>query len=618
MFSRGYLLLTTCHKRVYDQIAFMDWDLTSYFTEFDGPDYKAHKSNLITKIDLLADQADTLLSALWTGSDSWSDFLSEYEQVRIMHSHLGSYLGCLTAADSSNEAYLKEEAAFSDIGARLSKLTDKVVRGLGQLSEGQFTALCDNEQLEDAQFMLNEYRREALRRMPAELEALAADLGVNGLSAWSRLYFTTMGNLSFEYTDPETGDQTVPMAQLNSLLSNSNRDRRIAAADGAARTFEEHQQTYASALNSISGTRLTLNKRRGVESFLEPSIFQSRITQKTLDALMEAIEQRIEFGRQVFAFRNSQLGIDDPGYVDLRAPLPIGTGGPSWEAGVSMISGAFNRIYPALGEFFDELINKQWVDHTPRNNKRPGGFCTGSLLTRESRIFMTYKDTLNDVMTLAHEAGHAWHSRLLRDARMLASRYPMTIAESASTFAERILTEGILDDASCDEETKLILLDAEVEHMLAFLLDLPVRFRFEKAVYEQRSASTLSPRELCELMKTTQREVFGDTLTDGREDPWFWASKLHFYIDGVQFYNYPYTFGYLLSTAYFADLRNGKEGAIDTYETFLKYSGMLSCEEVVMKTLGKDIQDPAFWSGLIDELARPFELYKDKLKAHVS
>ena len=455
--------------------------------------------------------------------------------------------------------------------------------------------------------------------MASDLEDLAADLGINGLSAWSRLYFTTMGTLSFRYEDPVNGEQSVPMAQLNSLLSNASRDRRIAAAAGAARTFEEHQHAYASAINAISGTRLTLNQRRGVSGFLEPSITQSRITQETLNALMEAIGERIEFAREVFAFRNEKLGITDPGYADLRAPLPIGnSNGPTWDQGVSLISRAFNRIYPALGEFFDELIEKNWVDHTPREKKRPGGFCTGSLQTRESRIFMTYKDTLNDVLTLAHEAGHAWHSTLLKDARMMAARYPMTIAESASTFAERILTEGILDDDASDQETQLILLDAEVEHMLAFLMDLPVRFHFEKSVYEKRKQGTLSATELCDIMKSTQRDVFGNTLAEGREDPWFWASKLHFYIEGVQFYNYPYTFGYLLSTAYIRDMREGKPGALDNYETFLRYSGRMSCEDLVMKTLQLDIREPAFWAGLIDQLSRPFNLYKDLLRAHTA
>ncbi|MEX0326891.1 MAG: M3 family metallopeptidase [Puniceicoccaceae bacterium] len=593
----------------------MDWELSSYFTEFGSPSYEAYKRELEETLAELGNRAAALLAEDLVSLNDWETLVIDYEHVLANFSHLGSYIGCLVSADAKNDAYSREEAAYANISASMSKLTDKVIQGMGTLEESAFEEFIKRDRLADAVFLLRDFRQQAANRMPSELEELAADLGVNGISAWSRLYFTTMGNISFHYVDPEEGEKDVPMAQLNSLLSNPNRDRRIAAAEGAAATFSEHQHTYAAAINAISGTRHALNKRRGIHDFLEPSLRQSRISHTTLSALISAIEFQLPFAREVFKFRTQCLSINDPGYVDLRAPLPLGDGtGPSWDDGVSLISSAFNSVYPALGKFFDEMIEKNWIDHTPREGKRPGGFCTGSLATRESRIFMTYKDTLNDVLTLAHEAGHAWHSRVLKDQRILAARYPMTLAESASTFAERVLTEGILSSDEYDKMVKLVLLDAEVEHMLAFLLDLPVRFRFEQAVYDRRAEGTLSATELCEQMSEIQHLVFGDTLAPGREDKWFWASKLHFYIEGVQFYNYPYTFGYLLSTAYLKRFREGLDGALNTYERFLSNSGKMSCEDVVMETLGEDITDPNFWSNLIGELRHPFNQYQEMLR----
>jgi oligoendopeptidase F len=592
----------------------MDWDLSSYFTEFDNPTFKAFKQNLSDSLDGLDQVAAALVDAEDSPLADWETFLIDYEKAMANFTHLASYISCLTAAEAQNEDYLREETALAELQATLSKLLDKIIRGIGALEEDAFDELISRERLEGAAYRLKQWRKEAEHRMPAALEDLAADLGINGISAWSRLYFTTMGNLKFRYVDPERGETEAPMAQLRSLLSSSNRDRRLAASEGAAKTLETHQHLYTGALNALSGTRHTLNKRRGINDFLEPSLQQSHIRRTTLNALMSAIEDRIDFARKVFRFRTERMGIEDPGYVDLGAPLPMGEdSGPDWESGVSLISSAFNGVYPALGNFFDEMIEKQWVDHSPRDGKRPGGFCTGSLAIRESRIFMTYKDTLNDVLTLAHEAGHAWHSRILKDARVLASSYPMTLAETASTFAERILTEGVLQSDSVDEAVKLVILDAEVEHMLAFLLDLPVRFRFEEAVYERRKQGTLSPRELCELMKSTQQTIFGDTLAPGREDPWFWASKMHFYINQVQFYNYPYTFGYLLSTGYMSTFRSEGSEALNAFERFLALSGKMSAEDVVQETLGEDIEDPNFWAKMIDGLQRPFDQYQELL-----
>ena len=159
---------------------------------------------------------------------------------------------------------------------------------------------------------------------------------------------------------------------------------------------------------------------------------------------------------------------------------------------------------------------------------------------------MNYNDTLGDVRTLAHEIGHAFHSYIMRDVRTLARSYPMTLAESASTFSEMLLTEGALADPTITPVQKARLLDMEVGHGAIFLLDIPVRYHFEKKLYEARARGELSAAQLGELMSETQREILGDVLEPGGEDPLFWASKLHFYISGVTFYNYPYTFGFLL------------------------------------------------------------------------
>ena len=121
------------------------------------------------------------------------------------------------------------------------------------------------------------------------------------------------------------------------------------------------------------------------------------------------------------------------------------------------------------------------------------------------------------------------------------------------------------------------------------------RFEFERRFYEERRAGPVAVSRLCELMVATQREVYGDVLAPGREDPWFWASKLHFYFTDASFYNFPYTFGFLLSQALFGEfLRTGRD-FLPLYEKFLSLTGSASCEEVVRRSLGKDIRDREFW-----------------------
>jgi oligoendopeptidase F len=249
------------------------------------------------------------------------------------------------------------------------------------------------------------------------------------------------------------------------------------------------------------------------------------------------------------------------------------------------------------------MVARGWVESEARPNKRPGAFCTRSQLTGEQRVYMTFNGTLGDVTTLAHETGHAWHGHLLRTMRPWAQGYPMPLAETASIFAEHILAEGIYARSDIAESQKSAMLDEDLSGMAVLLLDITTRFEFESAVYTERAAGELSVSRLKQLMVDAQRTVYGDALAADGEDPYFWASKLHFYISELSFYNFPYTFGYLLARFLIARFKLEGEAFLPRYEAFLKASGSAPVEQVVADTLGEDISRPAFWRTAIDGLA---------------
>jgi oligoendopeptidase F len=301
------------------------------------------------------------------------------------------------------------------------------------------------------------------------------------------------------------------------------------------------------------------------------------------------------------------MGRDAVSWFDLGAPLNLpGQMKLSWDAAQALVEESFTRAYPDLGGFFQrDVVARSWVDWEPRPGKRPGGFCTTSMLSKQSRIFMTYNESLGDLLTLAHESGHAYHGYLVRDVRPLARIYPMTLAETASTFGEQVLMNGLLDNPSTTDAQKAMMLDIEVGHGAIYLLDIPVRFEFEKRFYEERQKGDVSVSRLKQLMVQTQRTVFGEVLESGGEDPYFWASKLHFYITGLTFYNFPYTFGYLLSRGLYAMFKREGRPFLSKYEEFLRLAGTDSAENVVRRTLGRDLENAEFWTEAIQSLEAP-------------
>lgn len=593
----------------------MTWDLSSYFPEFNGPEMRRFKEELRADIGLLKQRAATLGNLTGETAAEWEEIVLRQEDLSRRMSHLSSYISCLASSDARNEQYLQEEAALVRTRAEFAKVKIELLRAFKPVSEEVFSAFLARAPLAGAEHYLNRLREEARRAMTPEKEILATDVGVDGIQAWGRLYDRISSKLEFDMVFPDGRSARLPMSQRRSLMDDPDRRIRKAAFEGGNSAWKAVEDVAAAALNAIAGTRITLNRHRGVEQFLEIALFQAAISRQTLDAMFDALFDHLDIPRRILRLKAQIMGQKTIDWFDLGAPLSLPNHEKlSWDKAQTVVRESFLRAYPALGNFFErKIIGKNWVDWEARKGKRPGGFCTSSMLSKESRIFMTYNESLGDVLTLAHESGHAFHGNLMSDIRPCARTYPMTLAETASTFGEQVLMNGILDDPSTSDAEKATILDIEVGHGAIYLLDIPVRFEFEKTFYEERKRGDLPVSRLKDLMIATQRKIFGDVLTLGGEDPYFWASKLHFYITGLTFYNFPYTFGYLLSRGLYTMFKKEGPGFLPKYENLLRLAGSDTAENVVKRSVGRDLEKPDFWSEAIQSLKAPLQRLEEIL-----
>lgn len=586
-----------------------EWDLTSFFPEFDGPEYREHIQSIEKDIDGLARLAESLATLEAGNLDPWVELFLLDETILARYSHWSSYVGCLAATDAQNERYQQESGRASQIGARFRSAFAPVMAVFREADETAVRALAARPELADCGYFLGRLKEEASRRMDTARERLASDLGVDGISAWGRLYDTLSGRLSFTMTAGEEGEREVPMAQKRELLQSPDPEVRREALLNSNVAWQNVEYVTAAALNAIAGTRHTLNRHRGVEDFMVEPLFGAATTQGTLEAMWRAVDEGRGPVLDYLRRKAHLLGRKRLGFHDLAAPLPGGEQPHyTWEQATGLVVDAFDAVYPRLADFAREALEKRHVEAQKRPGKRPGAFCTTSLLTRESRVFMTFGGTLGDVQTLAHELGHAFHSRILEDKRPLAALYPMTLAETASTFAERLVQNALLDDPATPASVKRQVLRARLDDAAAFCCDIRMRYIFEHAFYTERQQGEVPAARCRELMLEAQRTAFPDVLDPDELDPMFWSSKLHFYITGVSFYNFPYTFGYLLSLGLAERASKEKDRFTDTYEEFLACTGSATSEDAVRMSLGEDLSQEDFWrralAGPAEDAAR--------------
>ena len=591
------------------------WTLASYFPVFDGPEMRAFKQTLENDIGRLLAAAEPLPNLDGASAPDWEKIVLDLEDIHQRLGHWSSYLSCLEAAHADDERYPREQGVINQARAAVAHVDIELVRAFRSATDHDFESFVRRAPLRPIAYAIHRIRLRSQFSMAPDLERLAADMNLDGLQAWSRLYDRLSGRLTFTLQHPDGQHEVRPIAQWRSLMAHPDRTVGKAAFEAGNRAWQGIEDACAAALNAISGVRLTLYRHRRRPHFLDEPLFKAGIERTTLEAMYAAVRSRLDLPRDFLKTKAAAMGRSAIAFFEREAPLPAEAGETlDWSRAVALVENAFDDVYPALGDYFREMTAKGWVESEARPNKRPGAFCTRSQLTGEQRVYMTFNGTLGDVTTLAHETGHAWHGHLLRAMRPWAQGYPMPLAETASIFAEHILAEGIYVHPDIRDDQKRAMLDEDLSGMAVLLLDITTRFEFESVLYTERAAGELSVSRLKQLMVDTQRAVYADALADGGEDPYFWASKLHFYIGELSFYNFPYTFGYLLARYLISQFKAEGKAFLPRYEAFLRASGSAAVERVVADTLGEDIGRPEFWATAIDGLAPDVMRFRQLVK----
>ncbi len=513
-----------------------------------------------------------------------------------------TFASCAMSVDSSDalakDLYNKSKVTYS----RLIEAYNPVTLFLKLCSQEIFYDFLQDPRVAAEQFNLEQERLLRDTTLSLSEENLIIALNNNGPSAWGTLYGNLSGSIVLDLDLPK-GNAKVGLAQAASMLQDADENVRRVAYQGINKGWRTHEESASSILNALAGWRHEEYERRSYKKpvhFLDAPLHSARINKATLDAMLSAVSEAKNESQRAMRLKAKALGKTQLTPWDFFAPCPqfekpVETRRTYADA-ISLIADGYSSVHPEMGEFVHMMAKKNWIEGTVGSKKRPGGYCTGFIRSKEPRIYMTYAGGTNEVMTLAHELGHAFHSWVMRDLPFAEWNYPMTLAETASIFGETIVNNMVLERAKSPQE-KLAICWTKARDAEAFLLNIPVRFTFESKFYEKRKEKAQSPDELRAIMTESWREWYGDTLSDC--DEMFWANKLHFSIPDLSFYNFPYTFGYLFALGVYAQKDRLGAGFYPAYVNLLRDTGRMTAEEVASKHLGADLTKPDFWRDSI-------------------
>jgi oligoendopeptidase F len=582
------------------------WDLSIVYNDLADPRIQDDIALVEQCIDLLNKQ-----SADCNSVEVMQNAILTSEAASRLAGTIANFANCYASVDATNAEAKALLGRMTRIFSEFSQAFSAFELKLTHADEAFISSVLDHENpdINGQAFSISSSRKLADTRLSTEEEKLLSAMSVDGKSAWGKLYNNLTGSLKVQLDHADGESEELGFSQAASILYGSEFERQEGAWRGVQKAMATHQESFAAILNALAGWRLTENKKRSTKRdvhFLDPSLHGSRIKAETLDAMMTVAKESRDIGQKAGLLMAKVHGFDEMKPWNHLAAMPVLSGEAKvygFDEAIDVICEAFETVNPDMSEFVRMMVQNGWIDAAPNANKRLGAYCTKLPATRTPLVFMTWSGSRSDLMTLAHELGHAFHNWVIRDLPLCQTYYPMTLAETASIFAENIVRDHLISKAESVDE-KLEMLWEELSSALALMINIPVRYEFEKAFYERRQDGELTAEEFCELMSDTWKDWYGDVMSEA--DPYFWASKLHFSISGVSFYNYPYLFGFLFSKGIYAQRESKGENFYGDYVSLLRDTGNMMAEDVVAKHLSMDLTQPEFWQQSV-------ELVRDKV-----
>jgi oligoendopeptidase F len=433
------------------------------------------------------------------------------------------------------------------------------------------------------QYWIERAHTAAEHELPAGEEELLAQLRSSGAAAWQRLRNDLISHLT-----AELDDLSVPFPALRKYSGNPDPERRRAAHYARQTALASIETPVSSCLNAIRGETLSLATRRGWTSPLAIALHANGIDEGVLELVHAAVEHLLPTMWKFAKAKAFLLGYEQLPAWDIAAPLP-GERPLQWPQAIDLAVSAASVFSPDFADLVRKAADEQWIDAAERDGKRQTALCM-PMRDGASRILINFDGSIDSILSLAHELGHAYHYRLLWDSPELQRIPPLGLAETASIFSESLLLQA---SAGRPPDERLALMNADLIGHFQVIVDTYSRYLFESELTRQRAKGPLSASLIGELLADAQKSAYGDSVDPSTLDHRMWITQPHYY-DTLPFTNWPYYFGLLLSLGLFASGDVQDPDMRRRLQRLLARSG--SADPVSLaKDCGADLRTPDFW-----------------------
>ena len=460
-------------------------------------------------------------------------------------------------------------------------------------------------------------------------EKILAEKALTGASAWSRLFEELTSAIEVELpVDGSSaavasgngangdgagapgeegageGSGRVALDVALSRLALPDRETRRMTAEAVTAALEPGLRTRAFLFNTLLADKTTDDRLRRYESWLAARNLSNEASDESVQALVEAVRARYEIARRWYRLKAKLLKVERIADYDRMAPVTDDEMTYTYAQARAIVLDCYSSFSPELGQAAEGFFDGHYIDVPVRPGKRGGAFCASAVPDVHPYVLLNWTSRRRDVLTLAHELGHGVHFALAARQGVFHQSTPLTLAETASVFAETIVFGRLLAEDSAPA-SRLALLAENIEGQIATVFRQVAMNRFEDLVHTaRREEGELSVERFGELWVESQAELLGDSveITAGYRS--WWSYIPHFI--GSPGYVYAYAYGQLLALSVYERYEQRGPELVPQYLELLAAGGSKAPEELG-RLVDVDLADPGFWDAGLDLVERQLE-----------
>jgi len=578
------------------------WDLSDLYLGLDDPALEADVERLREEAVAFEELYRGTIASPECSAEHLREALDRYEQLSRRLSRPTTFVELTFAGDTSDPAHgaalQKMQQASTGVARHLIFFDLEV----GRMSAETFDALKADPCLSEYRHYLEQERILARHHLSEPEEQIVQELSNTGVRAFQRLFSEITSRARFR-VELHGEIRELTQSELLALMYDADRETRRVASEGLTAVLREQSHVLTFIYNNLLQHKATTDRLRGYQYPDQSRHESNELPWEVVRNMVDVCVENYNLPARYYRLKRRLLGLKELTHYDRYAPLDDTGSRIEFATARRIVMESFEGFSPALKDLAEPFFTKRWIDAELRPGKRGGAFCSYVAPDVHPYVFLNYTANPRDVMTLAHELGHAVHG-LLGGANHNYFSFTSTLplAETASVFAEILVFEKLQQEIQNPRE-KLALLAGKIEDTLATVFRQATMYRFELAAHAaRRDEGELTAERYNELWQTTMQEMFGDALTLGEDHRWWWSYIPHIFAS--PFYVYAYAFGELLVLALYARYRTEGEPFVQRYLDLLAAGGSQTPQEM-LSAVGIDITSKDFWRGgaeLISEM----------------